>query len=93
MMEVTTGAARHVLDERRVLDLARAAFAAQLAHRLDVERPALHVGVGEMAAVGVGRKRAAELEPAVRRRTARSRPAWQKPKPSSENSTVGEKLS
>src|SRR6202042_2824428 len=42
--------------------LPRAAFAPQLADRLDVQRPTLHVGVGKVASVGVGGKPSTDLE-------------------------------
>ena len=47
-------------DDFAIRRLPRSALAAQLADRLDVQRPSLHVGVGEMASVGVGRQRAVD---------------------------------
>jgi hypothetical protein len=44
--------------------LTRAAFAPQLADRFNVESPTLHVGIGKVAAVGVGGKPSTELESA-----------------------------
>src|SRR6266851_8379428 len=55
----------HVLDQVCTGNLARAALAAHLAHRFDVERPALHIGLGKMPAAGVGRKFSTELELSV----------------------------
>src|SRR5712691_568967 len=40
---------RHVMGERAVLHLALAARAPNLQHRLEIERPALHIGLGQMA--------------------------------------------
>src|SRR5215510_3591001 len=37
------------MDERAVLHLARAACASNLQHCLKIERPALHIGLGQMA--------------------------------------------
>src|SRR5262245_49139042 len=52
-------------DALRILDLPRAAVAAQLLHRLDHVIDAGDVRLGEKAAVGVDRERAAELDAAV----------------------------
>src|ERR1700722_13674624 len=51
-----------VSDNLTIRDLPRATFAPQLADRLDVQRPTLHVGVGEVAAVGVGGEPPTDLE-------------------------------
>jgi hypothetical protein len=55
----------HVLHDLAVVHLALAAFAAQLAHRLRVQRPALHIGTRQMAAVGTDRQIAAEPQRAT----------------------------
>jgi len=49
-------------DNLALRNLPRAAFAPQLADRFNVERPTLHVGVGKVAAIGVGWKPPAEFE-------------------------------
>ena len=49
-------------DNFAIRYLPLAAFAPQLADRFDIERPTLHVGVGEVASIGVGGKPPAELE-------------------------------
>ena len=51
----------------RAVDLASAAFAAQLAHRLDQQEQAVHAGVaiGQAAAIGVDRQLAAGGDPAA----------------------------
>src|ERR1700678_1435419 len=51
-----------ISDNFAIRDLPRAAFAPQLAHRLDVQRPALHVRIGEVAAIGVGGEPPTDLE-------------------------------
>src|ERR1700733_8366000 len=51
-----------ISDNFAIRDLPRATFAPQLADSLHVQRPTLHVGVGEVAAVGVGGEPPAELE-------------------------------
>src|SRR5262249_9730944 len=40
---------RHVMGERAVLHLALPALPPNLQHRLEIERPALHIGLGQMA--------------------------------------------
>src|SRR5579872_6111308 len=57
------------LDDLRIADLSRTAFAAQLPHDLDLMVPSHHVRLGEQAAVGVHRQRAADFDsPALRER-------------------------
>ena len=65
MMERVQGVACTYCTTSQSGDLPCAALAAQLPHRLDVERPALHVGVGQMSAIGVGRQLAAEPQRAA----------------------------
>src|SRR5580698_8252152 len=51
-----------VSDHLAIRDLPGAAFAPQLANRFHIERPTLHVGVGQVAAIGIGGKPSTELE-------------------------------
>src|SRR5262249_46974175 len=50
------------MSERAVLHLARAASASNLQHGLEIERPALHIGLGQMATRCVGRISRAKRE-------------------------------
>src|SRR6516162_11316174 len=55
------------MDERAVLHLARAACASNLQHCLEIERPALHVGLGQMATGCIRRISRAKREMTFRR--------------------------
>src|SRR5215813_5448676 len=55
------------MDERAVLHLARAACTSNLQHCLKIERPALHIGLGQMATRRVGRISRAKREMTFRR--------------------------
>src|SRR5262245_62466268 len=55
------------MDERAVLHLARAACASNLQHCLKIERPALHIGLGQMATRSICRISRAKREMTFRR--------------------------
>src|SRR5215813_12327558 len=55
------------MDERAVLHLARAACASNLQHSLKIERPALHIGLGQMATRCICRISRAKREMTFRR--------------------------
>src|SRR6516162_5399982 len=55
------------MDERALLHLARAACTSNLQHCLKIERPALHIGLGQMATRCIGRISRAKREMTFRR--------------------------
>src|SRR5216683_1509369 len=64
------GDIRVVVDEAAIPDLALAAFAAYLADRFHLVRPALHVGLRQMAAGGVHRQLAPQRDAVLRHEAA-----------------------